>query len=566
MANVTQYSTDGTLKNYGREELDLIEPWMNVPFETRIETTLNSYLDVNRSVSLDYQSGGYLNWGSLPDGTLKIDLDNYTLWFEGFSSYAGSRVTSIQILDKFGNFNIVNGDMLYSGLPFFSSIQDGSKISLLGYGDPTLTTGSIVVVDASITKDFIITGQIETLIYSFVDSTYEASVRDITSGGNVDFNNYSGSFDVTSGFFTSASFDSRDYPLIDAELLNNYILVENVYIPISGTSASTNIFSGDDLITLTGTFGSTQYSSSGNDTVSGSLYADFIYGEQGNDSIFGSKGNDFIDGGTGVDISSYTGLAKNYTLTFGRTGATVIDRASDRDGIDTLNNIESIQFADSTLQTLWFTEAGSLASNAATADSFETLTAMYMAYFNRAPDAVGLYYWGSNVYQGQTFNQVAENFFLAPETQALYPNPIDTQSSVSEMTGFINSVYQNVLNRTPDSEGLNYWLNGLQTGSSTATGFILQIIKAAVSPTGSPIDAAYFTTKGEVADHFAITNGLTNVDQASEVIELFNSTYGNVPANLASAELAAINLADSYLAGIGSNPQMVVQLVGYDMA
>jgi hypothetical protein len=188
-----------------------------------------------------------------------------------------------------------------------------------------------------------------------------------------------------------------------------------------------------------------------------------------------------------------------------------------------------------------------------------------MAYFNRAPDATGLYYWASNVYQGQTFNQVAENFFLAPETQALYPNPITTQSLVSEMTEFINAVYMNVLNRTPDTDGLNYWLNGLQTGSSNATNFILQIIKAAVSSTGSPIDAEYFTTKGEVGEHFSITNGLTNVDQAIAVMDLFNSTYSHDINNLESAKVAATTLADTFLANVGSNPQLVVQLINYDM-
>jgi hypothetical protein len=188
-----------------------------------------------------------------------------------------------------------------------------------------------------------------------------------------------------------------------------------------------------------------------------------------------------------------------------------------------------------------------------------------VAVFNRAPDATGLYYWASNVYQGQTFNQVAENFFLAPETQALYPNPITTQSSVSEMTEFINAVYQNVLNRTPDTDGLNYWINGLQEGSSTATKFILQIIKAAVSPTGSPIDAEYFTTKGEVGEHFSITNGLTNVDQAIAVMDLFNSTYSHDINNLESAKVAATTLADTFLANVGSNPQLVVQLINYDM-
>jgi hypothetical protein len=137
---------------------------------------------------------------------------------------------------------------------------------------------------------------------------------------------------------------------------------------------------------------------------------------------------------------------------------------------------------------------------------------------------------------------------------------------VEDITVFINAVYQNVLNRTPDTDGLNYWINGLQEGSSTATRFILQIIKAAVSDTGSADDAAYFTTKGEVGDHFSMKNGLTDTVQAGAVMDLFNSTYGNNPGNLAAAQSAANNLSDTYLANVGTTQQLVVQLVGYDMA
>jgi|GEM_PF-3582015 len=329
---------------------------------------------------------------------------------------------------------------------------------------------------------------------------------------------------------------------------------------------STSMVAGKPLVISSGVLIENAYGGDSNDLITGNAAQNKINGMRGNDTLVGGLGNDLLDGGEGNDIATFTGMDKNYTLLISKSSSEVVDRTINRDGTDVLTNIESLQFSNSTLQTSWFTDAGNLASNPASADAFDTLTSMYLAYFNRAPDATGLYYWASNVYQGQTFNQVAENFFKAPETQALYPNPIDTQSSVADMTVFINSVYQNVLNRTPDSGGFDYWLNGLQTGSSTATGFILQIIKAAVSPTGGPLDAVYFTAKNEVGSHFSITNGLTDGTQAKAVIDLFNNTYGNNPANLSIAQTTANSLADSYLANVGSSQQLVVQLVGYDMA
>jgi Ca2+-binding RTX toxin-like protein len=70
----------------------------------------------------------------------------------------------------------------------------------------------------------------------------------------------------------------------------------------------------------------------------------------GNDSITGSSGNNTIDGGAGSDVVVFTGALSDYTIVLNADGSyTVTDnRVSPNDGVDTLFNIEQVQFTDDT--------------------------------------------------------------------------------------------------------------------------------------------------------------------------------------------------------------------------
>ncbi len=98
----------------------------------------------------------------------------------------------------------------------------------------------------------------------------------------------------------------------------------------------------------------------GADTVTGSpsddllrsyAGADTISAGNGNDQLDGGSGNDSLDGGVGLDIAMYSGNARNYAWTLGSNGAwTVIDyRLASPEGVDSLRNIELLQFADQTI-------------------------------------------------------------------------------------------------------------------------------------------------------------------------------------------------------------------------
>src|ERR1700759_677753 len=118
---------------------------------------------------------------------------------------------------------------------------------------------------------------------------------------------------------------------------------------------SKNINGTDDNDTLTGTACGDQISGrDGNDTIFGLAGNDDLKGNDGNDKIDGGAGNDKIDGGKGIDTAIYHGNFADFSITFknnGNTDLTVAGKTSATlaaNGIDTLKDIEFLQFNDGT--------------------------------------------------------------------------------------------------------------------------------------------------------------------------------------------------------------------------
>ena len=89
---------------------------------------------------------------------------------------------------------------------------------------------------------------------------------------------------------------------------------------------------------------------------------------------------------------------------------------------------------------------------AGTVPTQENVTKLYVATFNRAPDAAGLNYWVND--SGLTLEQISQSFFDQPETQSMYPPSLDNES-------FVQQIYLNLFNREPDQAGLQYWSDEL---------------------------------------------------------------------------------------------------------
>ena len=186
-----------------------------------------------------------------------------------------------------------------------------------------------------------------------------------------------------------------------------------------------------------------------------------------------------------------------------------------------------------------------------TDDAMGTLTELYIAYFNRAPDTVGLFFWGNQLADGMSLREIAGYFFDQPETRALY-------GDVADLSEFVSTVYQNVLGRAPDASGLEFWLDLLESNAAvTPSTFIMEILAGAKAATGSAADAAYLENKVALGSHFAITRGMSDVEEARMVMSEFDGSQISLEEGLARSDAfyeEALSATDG---------DFLIQLVGF---
>jgi hypothetical protein len=267
-----------------------------------------------------------------------------------------------------------------------------------------------------------------------------------------------------------------------------------------------------------------------------------IVGSDVNNLITGTSGNDTIDGGGGDNIAAYSQPAQQYTVSTNGNVITVEDR-SGHDGTDTLTNIQHLEFQGSRLDTTPLTKAATLPQ-----DQMGSLTELYVAYFNRAPDALGLDYWASRMVDGMSLAQIAKSFFAQPEASASFPTGTTAEA-------FVTKVYQNVLGRAPDQAGLAYWVNDLNKGNVTPDVLVLAVINGAKSATGGAADAQYLANKEAVGVHFALDKGLTDGAWGTQVMAHVDGTADSVAAANQMTDVFAQQ-------AVTTDPHLLLPLVG----
>lgn len=222
-----------------------------------------------------------------------------------------------------------------------------------------------------------------------------------------------------------------------------------------------------------------------------------------------------IDGLDGVDTAVFAGDQSNYTLVFSPDGITVTDRTDGGLGTIALDNVELIDFGT---ELPVFGGAMDLRQfgghTALDQETFESFVEMYIAYFNRAPDAVGLAFWGTAFANGMSLEEIAAEFATQPETLAIYPAGTNNLK-------FVSDVYDNVLGRSPDIDGLRFWAGQLDDGNVSRGEFILAMLNGVQD--GSA-DRAYLDQKTDLGALFAVHRGMSNTDDAAQVMALFTGS------------------------------------------
>ncbi|MFO1159364.1 MAG: DUF4214 domain-containing protein [Reyranellaceae bacterium] len=273
-------------------------------------------------------------------------------------------------------------------------------------------------------------------------------------------------------------------------------------------------------------------------TLFGTNTTDMLSGTNGADIINGAPGNDLISGGPGDDTAVSWLPSKNFTLaSYAGSPFLVSQDRVGTDGTDTLDGIEKLQFGDRTIDATTI-----LKTAASSADQVLKIIDLY-SQLGRAPDALGLDYWTSQLHDGRPIQDIAKSFFKQPEPAALYPAALSDQD-------FVTAFYGNVFGRAPDASGLAYWTSQLQHGQARDS-FVLAFISGARGG-----DLQTLTNKEMVSARFALTQGLTDSTWAKTVMAHVDST---------AASVTAANAQTDGFAAIAANPattELIVQIVG----
>jgi hypothetical protein len=92
---------------------------------------------------------------------------------------------------------------------------------------------------------------------------------------------------------------------------------------------------------------------------------------------------------------------------------------------------------------------------------------IYQAAFNRTPDSNGLGFWINAMDKGATLQSVAAGFVNSAEFSALYGANPTPET-------FLTKVYSNVLHRAYDQAGFDFWLGTLKSGANSQTTILAQ--------------------------------------------------------------------------------------------
>ena len=280
------------------------------------------------------------------------------------------------------------------------------------------------------------------------------------------------------------------------------------------------------------------------ENVIGGAGVDTVTGNDANNSFTGGAGNDIFNGGAGTDTLIMNTARAAATVTIDKSGTIRISDRNGSEGQDQITGVETIQFTNGTIDLNQFTSATQLSGA-----KFTELAEMYVAYFNRAADSEGLFFWADKLAEGMDLQTIASFFSQSAEAKALYPNTADT-------SGFVTAVYNNVLGRTPDAAGFDFWTTNLNSGAQQASTFVLNIIGGAKLGT-SAADVAYLAAKANLGVYFSAIKGMSDVADAKNVLNLF----GDAATSNTAAARAAVDghYTDATASGAGD---FVFELVG----
>lgn len=164
---------------------------------------------------------------------------------------------------------------------------------------------------------------------------------------------------------------------------------------------------------------------------------------------------------------------------------------------------------------------------------------LYTALLNRAPTPADQDFWVGRMMSGKSAGDIADEILTSDEAKTNYPAGIsDTQ--------FVTQVYQLVLNRAPDSAGLQFWASRL--AGETRGQLVVDIIDSVSQHNVDPAARDWFNAKvgAVLAALPAPANAL------SPLTEFKLDAYGNVVRRIDYAGGATFAIQGAYQAAVAT--------------
>jgi hypothetical protein len=187
-------------------------------------------------------------------------------------------------------------------------------------------------------------------------------------------------------------------------------------------------------------------------------------------------GDDRIDGKSGVDAVLVRGQAKEYSILIKDGSVYLSDNIANRDGFDSLINIEHIIFSN-----------GTVAADIPLTATNALIYRLYQSAFSRMPDELGLRYWISQNENGLSIDNVAEQFLTSKEFKQSYGGNLSNSQ-------YVDLLYQNVLGRKGDVTGIEFWNEALSSNKLDRDAVLIGFAQSPenVSLTASRVDHGFF--------------------------------------------------------------------------
>jgi hypothetical protein len=199
----------------------------------------------------------------------------------------------------------------------------------------------------------------------------------------------------------------------------------------------------------------------GDDLIVGSIGNDSLSGSDGDDTVSGGKGDDIIDGGDGDDTLMLVGGPGDYSIRFHNGTAVITHMDGGSDGSDTVANVEMLRFGGADTR----------------ADAI--IERLYEAVMHREADPDGKSVWLEANAGGVSMHDIADGLLRSDEGEGHCGGLSNVQ--------YVNKLYDSVLNRAADRDGLITWTTALENGTMDRADVLLGFVNSAEKLAAEPV-------------------------------------------------------------------------------